>query len=35
MGALEFRLDADNMRKIDALNWPGGRIGPDPATAAF
>jgi len=35
IGALDFRLDAEDMRRIDALDSPGGRIGPDPATAAF
>jgi 2,5-diketo-D-gluconate reductase A len=35
MGALGFRLDDDDMRRIDALDSPDGRIGPDPATAAF
>ena len=35
IGALGFRLDDDDMRRIDALDFPDGRIGPDPATAAF
>ena len=35
IGALGFRLDGDDMRRIEALDTPGGRIGPDPATAAF
>jgi 2,5-diketo-D-gluconate reductase A len=35
IGALGFRLDDDDMRRIDALDSPDGRIGPDPATAAF
>jgi len=35
IGALGFRLDGDDMRRIEALDSPGGRIGPDPATAAF
>jgi 2,5-diketo-D-gluconate reductase A len=35
IGALDFRLDADDMRRIDALDSPDGRIGPDPATATF
>jgi 2,5-diketo-D-gluconate reductase A len=35
IGALDFRLDGDDMRRIDVLDSPGGRIGPDPATAAF
>jgi 2,5-diketo-D-gluconate reductase A len=35
IGALDFRLDDDDMRRIDALDSPDGRIGPDPATATF
>jgi 2,5-diketo-D-gluconate reductase A len=35
IGALDFRLDADDIRRIDALDSPDGRIGPDPATATF
>jgi len=35
LGALGFRLDDDELRRIDALDSPDGRIGPDPATAAF
>jgi 2,5-diketo-D-gluconate reductase A len=35
IGALDFKLDGDDMRRIDALDSPSGRIGPDPATAAF
>ncbi len=35
IGALDFKLDGDDMRRIEALDSPGGRIGPDPATAAF
>lgn len=35
VGALGFHLDADDMRLIDALDAPDGRMGPDPATAAF
>jgi len=35
IGALDFRLDAEDMRRIEALDSPKGRIGPDPATAAF
>lgn len=35
IGALGFRLDDDDMRRIDALDSPDGRIGPDPATATF
>jgi 2,5-diketo-D-gluconate reductase A len=35
ISALDFRLDHDDMRRIEALDSPNGRIGPDPATAAF
>ena len=35
IGALGFKLDGDDMQRIDALDSPGGRMGPDPATAAF
>ena len=35
IGALDFRLDKDDMRRIEALDSPGGRIGPNPATASF
>ena len=35
IAALDFRLDDDDMRRIEALDSPDGRIGPDPATAAF
>lgn len=35
IGALSFRLDDDDVRRIAALDSPDGRIGPDPATAAF
>ncbi|HEX9167631.1 MAG TPA: aldo/keto reductase [Roseiarcus sp.] len=35
IGALDFRLDDDDMRRIEALDSAGGRIGPDPATASF
>jgi 2,5-diketo-D-gluconate reductase A len=35
IGALDFRLDEDDMRRIETLDSPHGRIGPDPATAAF
>jgi 2,5-diketo-D-gluconate reductase A len=31
----DFKLDADDLAKIDALDRPDGRIGPDPLTAAF
>jgi 2,5-diketo-D-gluconate reductase A len=35
IGALDFRLDDDDMGRIGTLDSPGGRIGPDPATAMF
>ncbi len=35
IGALDFRLDDEDMRRIRTLDSPGGRIGPDPATATF
>ena len=35
IGALDFKLDSDDIRRIETLDSPGGRMGPDPATAAF
>ena len=35
IGALDFRLDDEDMRRIRTLDSPDGRIGPDPATATF
>ena len=35
IGALGFRLDEEDMGRIETLDSPNGRIGPDPATAAF
>jgi 2,5-diketo-D-gluconate reductase A len=35
IGALDFKLDGDDMRRIETLDSPDGRIGPDPATATF
>jgi 2,5-diketo-D-gluconate reductase A len=35
IGALDFRLDDDDLRLIDALDSLKGRIGPDSATATF
>jgi 2,5-diketo-D-gluconate reductase A len=35
IAALDFRLDDDDMRRIEKLDSPDGRIGPDPATAVF
>ena len=33
--ALDFKLDGDDMQRIEALDSPSGRMGPDPATATF
>lgn len=35
IGVFDFRLDAEDMKRIEALDSPAGRIGPDPATATF
>jgi 2,5-diketo-D-gluconate reductase A len=35
IGALDFKLDGHDMKRIEALDSPGGRMGPDPATATF
>ena len=35
IGALDFRLDRNDLQRIEALDSPDGRLGPDPATAAF
>ena len=35
IGALAFSLDAGDIGRMAALDRPDGRIGPDPATAAF
>jgi 2,5-diketo-D-gluconate reductase A len=35
VGVFDFRLDGDDLRRMRALDSPGGRMGPDPATAAF
>jgi len=35
IGALDFRLDNNDLRRIEALDSPDGRIGPNPATASF
>jgi 2,5-diketo-D-gluconate reductase A len=35
IGGLDFRLDDDDLRRIETLDSPAGRIGPDPATASF
>ena len=35
IGALDFRLDDDDMRRMQTLDSPGGRMGPDPSTATF
>ncbi|MGA1801888.1 aldo/keto reductase [Rhizobium sp. HT1-10] len=31
----DFKLDADDLKEIDTLDTPDGRIGPDPMTATF
>ena len=35
IGALDFRLDDDDMRRMRTLDSRSGRMGPDPATATF
>jgi len=35
VAVFDFRLDADDLAALAGLDDPGGRIGPDPATAAF
>ena len=35
IGVFDFKLDGDDMKRIEALDLPGGRMGPDPATATF
>jgi 2,5-diketo-D-gluconate reductase A len=35
IGVFDFKLDADDLAKIDALDRADGRIGPDPVTASF
>ncbi len=35
IGALDFRLDGDDMSRIEALDSGDGRMGPDPAAATF
>jgi 2,5-diketo-D-gluconate reductase A len=35
IGVFDFKLDGDDMKRIEALDSPAGRIGPDPATATF
>jgi 2,5-diketo-D-gluconate reductase A len=35
IGALDFKLGGDDMQRIEALDSPSGRMGPDPATATF
>jgi len=35
VAVFDFRLDADDLGKLAALDDPGGRIGPNPLTAAF
>ena len=33
IGVFDFKLDGDDMKRIEALDSPSGRMGPDPATA--
>jgi 2,5-diketo-D-gluconate reductase A len=35
IGVFDFKLDGADMKRIEALDSPAGRIGPDPATATF
>jgi 2,5-diketo-D-gluconate reductase A len=35
IGVFDFKLDGDDMKRIEALDSSGGRMGPDPATATF
>ena len=35
IAVFDFRLDEDDMRRMLSLDTPGGRMGPDPETAAF
>lgn len=35
LDVFDFELDADDLRTIDGMDTPGGRNGPDPATASF
>jgi 2,5-diketo-D-gluconate reductase A len=35
IGVFDFKLDSDDMQRIEALDSPKGRMGPDPATATF
>jgi 2,5-diketo-D-gluconate reductase A len=35
IGVFDFKLDGDDIKRIEALDSPGGRMGPDPATATF
>ncbi|HEY5207234.1 MAG TPA: aldo/keto reductase [Roseiarcus sp.] len=35
VGVFDFRLDGDDMKRIETLDSVGGPMGPDPATAAF
>lgn len=35
IGAFDFKLDGDDMRRVEALDSSAGRLGPDPATASF
>ena len=35
IAVFDFRLDDDDMQRLRSLDLPGGRMGPDPETAAF
>src|ERR1700722_1498755 len=35
IGSLDFKLDGGDMEGVGGLDSPGGRMGPDPATATF
>jgi 2,5-diketo-D-gluconate reductase A len=35
IGVFDFKLDSEDMKRIEALDSAGGRMGPDPATATF
>jgi 2,5-diketo-D-gluconate reductase A len=35
IGVFDFKLDGDDLKRIEALDSAGGRMGPDPVTATF
>ncbi len=35
ISVFDFQLDDDDMQRMRSLDKPGGRMGPDPDTAAF